>query len=74
MKTTTQPLTEEQKSWIEEHIYLFTTPSGASRPQKEEVYRIYNHLYLQNKKATGCGRCWTQTKTLVYHEYLKQTN
>ena len=63
-------MTEEQLTWIEANMVIFTSNVSTSKENVETVYDIYNTITGENKRPNGCGRCYVTTKKRVLKEYL----
>ena len=64
---------EDHFNWVKENWKILNV--GGYRYNKEQtamIYEIYNDITKQNKKATSCGRCTTNTINAIKAAYTKQ--
>jgi len=62
---------KEYKDFIEANQAFFQQNSGVNRDVVVRAYEIYNDVFNQNKKPSGCYRCWKTVKEELYQKYLQ---
>ena len=66
---------ETDKIWLDEHRNFLYVSSYMSKPERQELYNIYNRLTGENKRPNGCGKCLQTTiKTIKYHYEKQESN
>ena len=62
---------EQDVTWVRNNILLLTTSRRYEPGELQMIFDIYNRITGENKKATSCGRCVTNTKNVIMHNYNK---
>ncbi len=63
--------TEEQLEFIESNPAIFKGHGKLNAKQRENLYLIYNQVFNDSRRPTGCGACQRNVVNGLYTAYKK---
>ena len=64
-------MTEEAVSFIEENMPIFVGNAKVPRELREKLYLMYNEVFNDSRRPSGCGACQRNVIDGLYKVYLK---
>ena len=63
--------TQEAIDFVEENNAIFKGHAKLNASQREKLYLIYNEVFNDSRKPSGCGACQRNVISGLYKAYLK---
>ena len=63
--------TPEAIEFIEKNNAIFKGHAKLNAKERENLYLIYNEVFNDSKRPSGCGACYRNVVSSLYKAYLK---
>ena len=64
-------MTQEAVDFVEANPAIFRGNAKLTAETREKLYLIYNEVFSDSKRPTGCGACQRTVIKALYNVYLK---